>query len=79
MSAAFVVTLLVVTLSDTRHVRGVDIQNKDVIVCCDNDVEGSISGGGDDDFSNEDMSISVKVDVLLFVEHPCVELSLITA
>ena len=51
MSAALVVTSLVVTLSDVKHAGSVDVRvverYEDVVVCCDSDVEGSISGGGD--------------------------------
>ena len=51
MSAALVVTSLVVTLSDVKHAGSVDVKvvgrYEDVVVCCDSDVEGSISGGGD--------------------------------
>ena len=51
MSAALVVTSLVVTLSDVKHAGSVDVRvverYEDVVVCCDSDVEGSISGGAD--------------------------------
>ena len=51
MSAALVVTSLVVTLSDVKHAGSVDVQvverYEDVVVCCDSVVEGSISGSGD--------------------------------
>jgi hypothetical protein len=51
MSAAHVVTSLVVALSDVKHSGSVDVQvverYEDVVVCCNRDVEGSISGGGD--------------------------------
>ncbi len=51
MSAAHVVTSLVVTLSNVKHAGSVDVQvverYEDVVVCCDSVVEGSISGSGD--------------------------------
>jgi hypothetical protein len=37
------------------------------------------SSGGGDDFGNEDLSKSVEVNNLRFVEQPFVELSLTTA
>jgi hypothetical protein len=50
MSTTLVVTSLVVTLSDVKHAGCVDVQvverYEDVVVCCDSDVKGSISGGG---------------------------------
>ena len=67
MSAALVVTSLVVTLSDVKHAGSVDVRvverYEDVVVCCDSDVEGSISGGGDG-FGNENISKSVEVNNL---------------
>ncbi len=67
MSAVLVVTSFVITLSDVKHAGSVDVQvverYEDVVVCCDSDVEGSISGGGDD-FGNENLSKSVEVNNL---------------
>jgi hypothetical protein len=65
MSAALVVTSLVVTLSDVKHAGSVDVRvverYEDVVVCCDSDVEGSISGGGD--MGNVDVAVEFANNV----------------
>ena len=65
MSAALVVTSFVVTLSDVKHAGSVDVQvverYEDVVVCCDSDVEGSISGGGD--MGNVDVAVEFANNV----------------